>query len=150
MFGLILAWAFAAVTPTIMAKPLKLPIKASFISCPPFRQTSATVLLGSINTCKFKEATPPHRGLFVPAAKKIAINYWAEGTDLHAAWRQIDRPCTDQDRGARRRQHLQASGASQSNSVFAEPASDARQVPLSTRVRTAEAAVADRSCRHIF
>jgi hypothetical protein len=44
MFGLILACASAAVTPTIMAKPLKPAIKASFIRLPPFGHADDTVL----------------------------------------------------------------------------------------------------------
>jgi hypothetical protein len=48
----------------------------------------------------------------------------------------------DQGRGARRRQHRQDEQSHQSTGVFAEPASDARQVPLPTRVRTADAGVA--------
>jgi len=88
---LILAWAFAAVTPTIMAKPLKLLTKASFISFPPFRQAIATVLLGTINECKFKGATRPHRGLFAPAAKKIAINPKGRRTSTRRGGRPIGR-----------------------------------------------------------
>jgi hypothetical protein len=54
MFGSILDWAFAAVTPTIMAKPLKPLTRASFISFPPFRQAIARVFTGSINKHKIQ------------------------------------------------------------------------------------------------
>jgi len=49
MFGLMLACAFAADTPTIIAKTLSPAIKARFISLPPFRPTNATLFIGSIN-----------------------------------------------------------------------------------------------------
>src|SRR6516165_5441441 len=64
MFGLILACAFAADTPKIIAKTLKPPIKARFIRTPPFRQENATLFIGSINNNKFKEADGRRRRIF--------------------------------------------------------------------------------------
>src|SRR6266540_6222853 len=86
MFGLILACAFAAVTPTIIAKTLKPPIRTCFIRAPPFRQGNATLFIGSINNNKIKGAdgrgtpifrdireksssTPPH---LIPARNSAA------------------------------------------------------------------------------
>src|SRR5215467_3734337 len=64
MFGLILACAFAADTPTINAKTLNPPIKARFIRTPPFRQENATLFIGSINNNKIKEADRRRRRIF--------------------------------------------------------------------------------------
>src|SRR5262249_32839556 len=64
MFGLILACAFAADTPTIIAKTLKPPIKARFIRAPPFRQENATLFIGSINNNKIKGADGRGRPIF--------------------------------------------------------------------------------------
>jgi hypothetical protein len=64
MFGLMLACAFAADTPTINAKTLKPPIKARFIRLPPFRQRNATLFIGSINNNKIKEADGRGRPIF--------------------------------------------------------------------------------------
>jgi hypothetical protein len=55
MFGLTLAWALAADTPTIIAKTLSPPIKARFISSPPFGQEHATIFIGNITGNKIKE-----------------------------------------------------------------------------------------------
>src|SRR5262245_2718207 len=63
-FGLILACAFAADTPTINAKTLNPPIKARFIRAPPFRQENATLFIGSINNNKFKEEDGRRRRIF--------------------------------------------------------------------------------------
>jgi hypothetical protein len=52
---LILAWALAADTPTIIAKTLSPPIKARFIILPPFGQEHATLFIGSITGNKIKE-----------------------------------------------------------------------------------------------
>src|SRR5262249_21093699 len=64
MFGLMLACAFAADTPTINAKTLNPPIKARFIRAPPFRQENATLFIGSINNNKIKEADTRRRRIF--------------------------------------------------------------------------------------
>src|SRR5262249_5843598 len=64
MFGLILACALAADTPTIIAKTLKPPIKARFIRTPPYRQENATLFIGSINNNKIKEADGRGRRIF--------------------------------------------------------------------------------------
>src|SRR5262245_22017303 len=64
MFGLILACALAADTPTIIAKTLNPAIKARFIRTPPFRQENATLFIGSINNNKIKEADGRGRRIF--------------------------------------------------------------------------------------
>src|SRR5262249_15430611 len=74
MFGLILACAFAADTPTIIAKTLKPAIKARFIRTPPFRQENATLFIGSINNNKIKEADGRGRPIFGSRPGKIFIN----------------------------------------------------------------------------
>src|SRR6516162_3290340 len=70
MFGLILACAFAADTPTIIAKTLNPPTKARFIRAPPFRQENATLFIGSINNNKFKEADGRRRRIFGAVPRK--------------------------------------------------------------------------------
>src|SRR5262252_869542 len=64
MFGLILACALAAETPTINAKTLNRPIKARCIRTPPFRQENATLFIGSINNNKIKEPDGRGRPIF--------------------------------------------------------------------------------------
>src|SRR5262249_28499578 len=64
MFGLILACALAADTPTIIAKTLNPAIKARFIRTPPFRQENATLFIGSINNNKIKEPDGRGRPIF--------------------------------------------------------------------------------------
>src|SRR5262245_52992395 len=59
-----LACAFAADTPTINAKMLNPPIKACFITAPPFRQGNATLFIGSINNNKIKDADGRRRPIF--------------------------------------------------------------------------------------
>jgi len=71
---LILACAFAAETPTIIAKTLNPPIKACFIRLPPFRQEHATLFIGSINNHKIKEADARDRRIFPATPGKIFIN----------------------------------------------------------------------------
>jgi len=74
MFGLILACAFAAVTPTIIAKTLKPPIRTCFIRAPPFGQGNATLFIGSINNNKIKEADGAREADFQSLPGKIFIN----------------------------------------------------------------------------
>jgi hypothetical protein len=69
-----LACALAADTPTIIAKTLSPAIKARFISLPPFRQTNATLFIGSINNNKIKEADARGRPIFLVLPRKIFIN----------------------------------------------------------------------------
>jgi hypothetical protein len=52
-----LACALAADTPTIIARTLNPPIKACFISLPPFGQENATLFIGSITGNKVKAAS---------------------------------------------------------------------------------------------
>src|SRR5262249_25304725 len=73
MFGLILACAFAADTPTINAKALNPPIKARFIKAPPFRQENATLFIGSINNNKIKKAEPFREAGFQSGSRKIFV-----------------------------------------------------------------------------
>jgi|SRR6478672_5530244 hypothetical protein len=78
------ACAFAAVTPAMNAKALKPPIKASFITSPPFRQKTATVFIGSINERKIKEARPASAGIFERGQGKIRIKL--KGQSAAQAW----------------------------------------------------------------
>jgi hypothetical protein len=71
---LILAWALAADTPTIIAKTLSPPIKARFIILPPFEQEHATLFIGSISGNKIKEASACRTRISRHVAGKIRIN----------------------------------------------------------------------------
>src|SRR5215469_2489986 len=79
-FGLILACALAADTPTIIARTLNPPIKACFISLPPFGQENATLFIGSITGNKVKAARGCGTQISGHRRGKIRINAGAVRT----------------------------------------------------------------------
>jgi hypothetical protein len=70
----------AADTPTIIAKTLSPPIKARFISLPPFGQEHATIFIGSITGNKIKELRPSRPRISGHAGGKIRVNAGAVRT----------------------------------------------------------------------
>jgi hypothetical protein len=84
---LILACAFAACIPTIIAKTLKPPIRTCFIRTPPFRQENATLFIGSINNHKIKEADAPPEADFSEASREKSSS-----TRLLVPWQELESP----------------------------------------------------------
>src|SRR6516162_3671913 len=138
MFGLTLACAFAADTPTTNAKTLNPPIKARFIRAPPFGQENATLFIGSINNNKIKECLDAD---FQRDSGKIFINAASFV------------PGKEPSRGRFRRARFRSRGCERRSSI-----SDALSPgcglpapwagPLPARVRIAEAAVARNHLPH--
>src|SRR5262249_55545141 len=140
MFGLMLACAFAADTPTINAKTLKPPIKARFIRTPPFRQENATLFIGSINNNKIKEADGRRRRIFRACpgnSSSTPPHCCLQGTQP----RTIS-ACSLSFAGVRRRPSV--IGALSPGSGLPAP----RAGPLPARVRIAEGAVARNHLLH--
>src|SRR6516225_3102700 len=140
MFGLILACAFAADTPTIIAKTLKPPIKARFIRTPPFRQENATLFIGSINNNKIKEADGRGRPIFGAVPGK------SSSTPPHLL--PALNPAAD-DFGGSAFVHGGATASVNNRRAFAGARSPGPPAgPLPARVRIAEAAVARNHLLH--
>src|SRR6516162_600921 len=140
MFGLILACAFAADTPTIIAKTLKPPIKARFIRTPPFRQENATLFIGSINNNKIKEADGRGRPIFGAVPGK------SSSTPPHLL--PALNPAAD-DFGGSAFVHGGATASVNNRRAFAGARSPCPPAgPLPARVRIAEAAVARNHLLH--
>src|SRR5215471_19517671 len=140
MFGLILACALAADTPTINAKTLNPPIKARFIRAPPFRQENATLFIGSINNNKFKEEDGRRRRIFgaVPGKSSSTLPHLF----LQGAQPRTISAAALSFAGVRRRPSV-VDALSAGSGL---PASRAGALPA--RVRNAEAAVARNHLLH--
>src|SRR5262249_14365454 len=136
-----LACAFAADTPTIIAKTLNPPIKACFITAPPFGQGNATLFIGSINNNKIKEADGRRRRTFKAVPGKSSStppHLCLQGTQPQT----ISAPALSFAGGATARSSI--SDALSPGCGLPAPRSGA----LPARVRIAEAAVARNHLLH--